>query len=141
MQGMEHRCGTRQKVGLTVLVRRRGWAGSVVAELTDLSITGAFLAGPPDAFPLRSLVRIEAAPPGGASRALLTCRAMVARIGTGGVGVVFDQVRPRGFAPLFSPGGTYADRAAFWTAPDPATSGTVSSTQLPDSRRAGLGIA
>ena len=137
---MEHRCGTRRQVGITVLVRRQGWAGSVVARLVNVSITGAFIEGPPEAFPLQTLVQIEATPPDGTSAGLMTCRAMVARVGASGVGLVFDQVRPRGLAPLFMPA-AQADRAAFCTAVLPATSGTVSSTQLPDSRRAGHGIA
>ncbi|MEO8443530.1 MAG: PilZ domain-containing protein [Gammaproteobacteria bacterium] len=98
---MEHRCGTRQKVGITVLVRRRGWAGSVVAELTDLSITGAFIAAPPEVFPVHSMLRIKATPPFLPGNTPLSCRAMVARLGTDGIGVVFDQTRPRGLAPLF----------------------------------------
>lgn len=101
---MEHRCGMRRAVDLTVLVRRRGWGGSVVGRVTDLSISGAYLVGPPEAFPLYSLVQIEATPPGGASARAMTCRAMVARTGPDGVGLVFDQVRPAGLAPLFSAG-------------------------------------
>jgi len=100
---MEHRCGLRRNLGLTVLVRRRGWAGSVVASLGDISISGAFIEGPPEAFPLHSLVQLEATPPGGASARMMICRAMVARVGPNGVGLVFDQVRPAGFAPLFTP--------------------------------------
>jgi len=98
---MEHRCGTRRNVALTVLVRRRGWTGSVVAQLTDISISGAFIAGPPDAFPLHSLVQLEATPPGGATTRLMSCKGMVARVASNGVGLVFDQVRPAGLAPLF----------------------------------------
>lgn len=116
---MEHRCGLRRKLELTVLVRRRGWAGSVVGTLTDISISGAFLAGPPEAFPLHSLVRLEATPPGGASARLMTCRAMVARIGKNGVGLVFDQVRPSGLAPLFTPPDTMgASNAALRYSPN-----------------------
>jgi hypothetical protein len=99
---MEHRCGTRRNLELTVLVRRRGWGGSVVACLTDISISGAFIEGPPEAFPLYSLVQLEATPPGGASTRLMTCKAMVARVSTEGVGLVFDQIRPPGLAPVFA---------------------------------------
>ncbi len=109
---MEHRCGMRRTLGLTVLVRRRGWAGSVVARLTDISLSGAFLEGPRDAFPLYSLVQLEATPPGGASTRLMTCKAMVARVGKNGVGLVFDQVRPAGLAPLFGPAAGPAEPAA-----------------------------
>ena len=148
---MEHRCGARRSLELKVLVRRRGWGGSVVARLTDISISGAFIEGPPGAFPLHSLVQLEATPPGGASRRLMSCRAMVARVGSNGVGLVFDQIRPAGLAPLFIPApaaaagrGNQADLAA--GAADRAVaeagmSGTASSTQLPESRRAGHGIA
>jgi hypothetical protein len=100
---MEHRCGVRRNLGATVLVRRRGWAGSVVAQLTDISISGAFIEAPREAFPLHSLVQIEITPPGLASNRLMTCKAMVARIGVNGVGLVFDQIRPRGLAALFAP--------------------------------------
>lgn len=100
---MEHRCGVRRNLGLTVLVRRRGWAGSVVAELTNLSISGAFIGAPPGSFPLYALVQIEASRPGADSTRLMTCKAMVARVGLNGVGLVFDQIRPRGLAALFSP--------------------------------------
>jgi hypothetical protein len=102
----------RRKLALTVLVRRRGWAGSVVARLTEISISGAFLEGPVEAFPLYSLVQLEATPPGGASSDLMTCKAMVARIGTNGVGLVFDQVRPARLAPLFGPALGLATRPA-----------------------------
>jgi hypothetical protein len=98
---MEHRCGIRRNLGLTVLVRRRGWAGSVVAELTNLSISGGFIEASPELFPLYSLVRLEASRPGEASTRLMTCRAMVARVGVNGVGLVFDQIRPRGLTALF----------------------------------------
>ncbi len=98
---MEHRCGVRRNLGLTVLVRRRGWAGSVVAQMTDLSISGAFIEAPPESFPLYSVVQFEATRPGGASR-LMTCKAMVARVGVNGVGLVFDQIRPRGLSALFT---------------------------------------
>ncbi|MEQ1803711.1 MAG: PilZ domain-containing protein [Gammaproteobacteria bacterium] len=100
---MEHRCGVRRSLEMTVLVRRRGWTGSVVARLTSVSISGAFIEGPPEAFPLYSLVQLEATPPGGASSRLMTCKAMVARVAGNGVGLVFDQVRPAGLAPLFRP--------------------------------------
>jgi hypothetical protein len=100
---MEHRCGLRRRLELTVLVRRRGWAGSVVGRLTDISISGAFVMGPPEAFPLHSLVQLEATPPGAASARLMTCKAMVARVGKNGVGLVFDQIRPAGLVPLFEP--------------------------------------
>jgi len=99
---MEHRCGVRRNLGLTVLIRRRGWAGSVVAELTNISISGAFIEASPGAFPLHSLVQIETTNPGGASVRLMTCRAMVARVAGNGVGLVFDQIRPRGLAALFT---------------------------------------
>ena len=100
---MEHRCGVRRILGATVLVRRRGWAGSVVARLTHISISGAFIEAPRDAFPLHSLVQIEITPPGLASSRLTTCKAMVARVGGNGVGLVFDQIRSRGLAALFAP--------------------------------------
>ena len=99
---MEHRCGVRRTLGVTVLVRRRGWAGSVVAELTSLSISGAYIEAPPGTFPLYSVVQIETSRPGAASTRLLTCKAMVARVGANGVGLVFDQIRPRGLAALFA---------------------------------------
>ncbi len=92
---MEHRCGTRRNLGLTVLIRRRGWAGSVVAELTNISISGAFIEAWPAAFPQHSLVQIETTAPGEAGGRLMTCRAVVARVAGNGVGLVFDQIRPR----------------------------------------------
>lgn len=100
---MEHRCGVRRNLGLTVLVRRRGWAGSVVAELTNLSISGAFIQVPTASFPLYTVVRLETSRPGAASTRLMNCRAMVARVDLNGVGLVFDQIRPRGLAALFAP--------------------------------------
>jgi len=100
---MEHRCGVRRNLQLTVLLRRRGWAGSVVAELTNISISGAFIEASTGAFPLHSFVQIETTTPGEASARLMTCRAMVARVAGNGVGLVFDQLRPRGLAALFLP--------------------------------------
>ena len=108
---MEHRCGERRDIGMTVLVRRRGWAGSVVARLKDISISGAFIVGPADAFPLHSLVQVEATAPGGASSRPMMCKAMVARVAADGVGLVFDQVRPAGLAPLFRPASAPAQPA------------------------------
>ena len=94
---MEHRCGVRRTLDRTVLVRRRRWAGSVVARLVDVSISGAFIEGPPDAFPLYALLKIEVTTPGGCTGAqLLTCNAMVTRIGVNGVGLAFDEIRPTG---------------------------------------------
>ena len=91
---MEHRWGIRRHLGQTVLIRRRGWAGSVVAQLTNISISGAFIAAAPGSFPLHSLVLIETTNPEGASARLMMCRAMVARVTANGVGLVFDQLRP-----------------------------------------------
>ena len=99
---MEHRCGVRRDLDLTVLVRRRGWAGSVVAQIRNISITGCFIQGPPAAFPLYALVRLEAAQPGDAGARWMACNAMVARVATNGVGLLFDQVRPAGLLSLFT---------------------------------------
>jgi hypothetical protein len=109
---MEHRCGARRNLELTVLVRRRGWGGSVVARLADISISGAFVEGPPEAFPLHSRGG-ESRPRGG---------------GRHGLPALADQA-------------DLAAGAAALAAPEAGTSGTGSSTQLPDSRRAGHGIA
>ena len=95
---MEHRCGERRRVGLTVLARRRGWSGWMVAELTNLSISGAFIAAPAGAFPLRSLIQLESKSPDGP---LLHCRAMVVRNTPEGVGLVFDRAKPEGLEELF----------------------------------------
>jgi hypothetical protein len=99
---MEHRCGARRAVNLTVLVRRRSWGGSIVARLANLSISGAFLEVPADSLPLHAVIHLETATPGGVTNRNLSCRAMVARVGVDGVGVVFDQLRPAGLAPLFA---------------------------------------
>ena len=56
---MDHRCGHRRTASQTVLLRRNGWAGYLVGELRDVSISGARVAVPARAFPLRTLVRLE----------------------------------------------------------------------------------
>lgn len=87
---MEHRYGERRRIGAAVLVRRPDWSGWMVAELEDLSVSGAFVAAPADLFPRRSQVQVEVRSPGGLS---LHCRAMVVRHTTSGMGLVFDRLR------------------------------------------------
>lgn len=88
---MEHRYGERRRMGTAVLVRRPDWSGWMVAELRDLSVSGAFVAAPGDLFPRRSQVHVEVRSPDGMC---LHCRAMVVRHDTGGIGLVFDRLRP-----------------------------------------------
>jgi hypothetical protein len=98
---MDHRCGERRAIGTTVLLRRRGWAGWVVAELADLSISGAYLRLQGPGMPLRAQVRLEAPRPDG-TPGLMHCNAMVVRVDRGGVALMFDELAPRGLAPLFA---------------------------------------
>ena len=98
---MDHRCGRRHSVGITVLVRRRGWHGWVVARLEDLSISGAFLRAPAGSLPLHAQVRLEAPCPGVGPPRLMHCTAMVVRVAGGGVGLAFDELAPPGLAPLW----------------------------------------
>lgn len=99
---MDHRCGERRRVRLTVLLRRNGWSGCIVGRLMDLSVTGAFIEVPPQAFPLHTVVRLEAALPFDLAPRLTHCRAMVVRTDPGGIGIVFDEMRPSAFTPLFA---------------------------------------
>jgi hypothetical protein len=99
---MDHRCGERRPVRTTVLLRRRAWAGWVVGELVDLSVSGAFVELHAGNLPLHAQVRIEADCPGPGTARLMHCNAMVARVDPRGVGLVFDAVAPAGLAPLFA---------------------------------------
>lgn len=89
---MEHRYGERRRIGAAVLVRRPDWAGWMVAELKDLSVSGAFIAAPAGLFPRRSQVQVEARSPEGMC---LQCRAMVVRHTAAGFGLLFDGLRVR----------------------------------------------
>jgi len=93
---MDHRCGERRTVRTTVLLRRRGWAGWVVGELQDLSISGAFLTVAAGALPLHAQVRLEAPCPGPQAGRLAHCNAMVTRVTRDGVGLAFDEMAPTG---------------------------------------------
>lgn len=96
---MEHRCGPRHAVNMTILLRRRGWGGWLVGELTDVSISGAFVRLPAGALPNLALVELEASQPG--SRRMLRSKALVVRSTPAGVGILFDELRPAGLSPLF----------------------------------------
>ncbi|MCC5794869.1 MAG: PilZ domain-containing protein [Chromatiales bacterium] len=96
---MEHRCGERRPTDLTVLLRRRGWAGWVVGQLTDISITGAFIRIAPCPFPNKAVIELETTQPETAR--LLRSRALVVRRCGEGIGVMFDEVRPATLAPLY----------------------------------------
>lgn len=98
---MDHRCGQRRPVRATVLLRRRGWAGWVVGEMADLSVSGAFVTLGCGTLPLHAQVRLEAACPGPGTARLMHCNAMVVRVGRDGVGLAFEEVAPPGLAPLF----------------------------------------
>ena len=98
---MDHRCGKRRAVSITVLLRRRGWEGWAVGHLQDLSISGAFVRMPRGCLPLHAQVRLEAAWPGDGASRLMHCNAMVARVGPDGVGLVFDELAPICLNPLF----------------------------------------
>ena len=96
---MEHRCGRRNAVNMTLLLRRRGWGGWLVGELTDVSVSGAFVQVPAGAFANHALIELEASQPG--SRRMLRSKALVVRTTPEGIGILFDQLRPEGLAPLF----------------------------------------
>jgi hypothetical protein len=99
---MDHRCGQRRAVRATVLLRRRGWAGWVVGELADLSVSGAYVELHAGTLPLHAQVRLEAACAGPDGARLMHCTAIVVRAGPGGIGLAFDEVAPAGLAPLFA---------------------------------------
>ena len=106
---MDHRCGERRPVRTTVLLRRRRWAGWVVGQLENISITGAFLTLHSGTLPLHAQVRLEAPAPGPGLPRLMHCNAMVVRVVRGGIGLMFDEVAPASLAPLFA--GTRQDVA------------------------------
>jgi hypothetical protein len=99
---MEHRCGHRHAVNMTILLRRRGWGGWLVGELTDVSISGAFVRVPAGAFANHVLIELEASQQG--SRRMLRSKALIVRTTPQGIGIVFDELRPEGLAPLFDTG-------------------------------------
>jgi hypothetical protein len=91
---MDHRCGTRHASGQTVLLRRPGWAGYIVGQLRDISMSGAFIKVPRRIFPERSLVRAEVTVYDGDRPRLLRVQGMVVRAGEGGIGLMFDEIQP-----------------------------------------------
>ena len=99
---MDHRCGERHPIHITALIRRRGWAGWVVAELENLSVSGALMKLNGARLPRHALVRLEARAPGEGSGRLLHCDAMVVRVADERVGLAFDELAPAGLAPLFA---------------------------------------
>lgn len=99
---MEHRCGQRNDTNMTILLRRRGWGGWLVGELTNISISGAFLRVPAGAFACHALIELEASQPG--ARRMLRSKAMVVRTTPEGIGILFDELRPGSLAPLFDEG-------------------------------------
>lgn len=99
---MDHRCGERHPARLTVLIRRRGWAGWVVAEIENLSVSGALVLLNDACLPCHALVRLEVRAPDGDSGRLLHCDAMVARVEGRRAGLAFDELAPAGLAPLFA---------------------------------------
>jgi hypothetical protein len=90
---MDHRCGHRREAAQTVLLRRNGWAGYLVGELRDVSISGAKVAVPARAFPLRTLVRLEVTVEREGRRQLVGVPAMVVRHTQGGIGLAFDELQ------------------------------------------------
>lgn len=99
---MDHRYGERRPACVTVLLRRRGWAGWAVAELENLSVSGALLKLNAGSLPRHARVRLEARAPGERAGRLLHCDATVARVAGHHVGLVFDELAPAGLAPLFA---------------------------------------
>ena len=65
-----------------------------------MSISGAFVRVPAGAFASHALIELEASQPG--SRRMLRCKAMVVRATPDGIGILFDELRPEGLAPLFA---------------------------------------
>jgi hypothetical protein len=90
---MDHRCGHRREATQTVLLRRNGWAGYLVGELRDVSISGAKVAVPARAFPLRTLLRLEVTVAAEGRSQLVRLPAMVVRHTAGGIGLAFDEIQ------------------------------------------------
>jgi hypothetical protein len=91
---MDHRCGTRHASGQTVLLRRPGWAGYIVGQLRDISMSGAFIKVPRRIFPQRSVVRAEVTVYDSGQPRLLRVQGMVIRTGEHGIGLMFDELQP-----------------------------------------------
>jgi hypothetical protein len=121
-RAMDHRFGERHAVNATVFVRQRHWQGWRVAELGDLSVSGALLRLPGPSLRLHARVRLELRCPHGGKERLLHCGATVARIGPNLAGVAFDELAPAGFGPLFF-GARRGDDPPVLTGPEAATRG------------------
>jgi hypothetical protein len=91
---MDHRCGTRHASGQTVLLRRPGWAGYIVGQLRDVSISGAFITVPRRIFPLRSVVKAEVTVYERGTPRLVRLQGMVVRTAEHGIGLMFDELQP-----------------------------------------------
>jgi hypothetical protein len=88
-----------------VLIRRRGWRGSIIGEVRDLSVGGAFIALPRDGLSPLSLLRLQwVLPSPGDPDRVVHCNAMVVRAVRGGIGVAFDDLVPSDLLPLWQSG-------------------------------------
>lgn len=90
---MDHRCGTRHASGQAVLLRRPGWAGYIVGQLRDISMSGAFIAVPRRVFPPRSVVQAEVTVYEGNQSRLLRVQGLVVRSAERGIGLMFDELQ------------------------------------------------
>jgi hypothetical protein len=90
---MEHRYGVRRPLELRVRIRRRGWSGSYVGLLRNLSSSGAYVQVPAGAFPRLVPVVLEIRWPG--AELVVGQRAMVVRTAADGIGLIFDEAGSR----------------------------------------------
>jgi hypothetical protein len=90
---MEHRCGARHPIDGTVLLSGPGLEPKP-ARLVEASISGMYVAVPPQGYCCNSVIDVEMTLPGDVGLRTFRWQAMVIRKTETGMGLMFDRLRP-----------------------------------------------
>jgi hypothetical protein len=96
---MEHRLGSRHAIDLQAYFRTWGSTVSARGRLTDLSVSGAFVATQLRCRPLLH-VTVQIVPEGRTRRTGLTAEGQIVRLADGGIGIEWDELQPELVAKL-----------------------------------------
>ena len=96
---MEHRLGSRHATDVDVYLRTWGSTVSARGRLTDLSVSGAFVA---PLLPCRPLlhVTVQIAPEGRPRRSGPSLEGQIVRLADGGIGIEWSELQPELVAQL-----------------------------------------
>lgn len=93
MGRMEHRCGIRRAFAANVTLRPCGLV-AVPGRIRNASISGMFVEADAGLFADNSVIEVEATLPGTSSLRTFRWQALVVRRTEGGIGLMFDHLRP-----------------------------------------------